>query len=113
MERLNLANLADDLIDLFALKAQRKGLQLRIDAPLRLPVGVECDVARVRQVLVNLIGNAIKFTDMGSVTASISLEEPLSPGPLLRITVTDTGIGTITRFIFVPLLIDMQALDPM
>jgi len=70
------------------LMARRKGLQLNVQCALDLPAALMGDAHRVRQVLVNLVGNAVKFTEHGQVTLGARLD-----GPRLRLWVQDTGIG--------------------
>lgn len=77
---------------MMAVLAQKKGLSLNVEVMPDVPDVVELDFARVNQVLINLIGNAIKFTDRGYVTLRVEGEE--KAGRLaLRITVSDTGSG--------------------
>ena len=71
--------------------AQAKGLELQIDLDPELPPWVMADAKRVRQVLFNLLGNAIKFTRSGGVYATIRRDS--GPAGRLRITIRDTGIG--------------------
>lgn len=89
---LRLRALVQDLIEMFRLKAEEKGVQLSADTDDAVPPTVIGDESKLRQILVNLIGNAIKFTDVGSVTVRLSVE-PGSRGLDLVIVVTDTGIG--------------------
>ncbi len=85
----NLFTLLDDLRQLFSLRAQEKGLELSISAfDVLLPYFLG-DELKLRQVLMNLLGNAIKFTDRGSVSLQVSP----TPHGLLRFAVTDTGPG--------------------
>ncbi|MBD2127478.1 AAA family ATPase [Microcoleus sp. ZQ-A2] len=71
-----------DVEDMFALKAQDKGLQLRFDCADDVPQYIYTDEVKLRQVLINLISNAIKFTDSGSVSVKVGLraEEQRSRG---------------------------------
>jgi len=82
---------------LFSAQASGKGLELRFDIPPDLPPGVEGDPLRLRQVLTNLVSNAIKFTDHGQIRvelASLPPDAGQTPDLLsLRFTVRDTGIG--------------------
>jgi signal transduction histidine kinase/DNA-binding NarL/FixJ family response regulator len=73
-------------------RARSKGLQLALDVPLALPERIVGDPARLRQILTNLVGNAIKFTERGSVTVRLQLA---ADGDRRRylIDVEDTGIG--------------------
>jgi CheY-like chemotaxis protein/anti-sigma regulatory factor (Ser/Thr protein kinase) len=74
--------------------AQEKGLKLRLDILGPVPVAVEADAIRLRQTLVNLITNAIKFTDQGTITLSLQSKANISTGKLeLTFIVEDTGIG--------------------
>ncbi len=74
--------------------AQSKGVTVSIACDASLPPQVRCDVARLRQLLGHLVGNAVKFTDKGSVKLSASFEKAYgSEGGRLKIVVEDTGIG--------------------
>ena len=72
--------------------ANAKGLALEVLMPSALPAAVLGDRQRLRQILVNLIGNAIKFTQVGRVAIEVSTDRSLS-GDWIEITVTDSGIG--------------------
>ncbi|MFD2876855.1 ATP-binding protein [Paenibacillus rhizoplanae] len=75
-------------------RIQEKGLILRSDIERNVPAVVITDETRLRQVLVNLVGNAVKFTEEGEVGVCVKLEAAGEPGTLiLRFSVTDTGIG--------------------
>lgn len=78
-----------ELEEVFALSARQKGLRLVVEARSPLPSHVEADVLKLRQVLVNLLGNAIKFTSRGSVTLVVEMAGERR----LRLRVTDTGVG--------------------
>jgi signal transduction histidine kinase len=74
--------------------ARRAGLSLSLTVEEGVPGPVRGDAARVRQVLSNLVGNAVKFTRHGSVTVRLGLANGADPSPYrVRITVQDTGIG--------------------
>ena len=85
----------DELRKLMAPQARAKGLDLRFDTGGEVPAVVVGDPARLRQVLVNLLGNAIKFTSRGSVTLEVARVASESEGheANLRFLVRDTGIG--------------------
>jgi CheY-like chemotaxis protein len=76
-----------------AIKAQQKGLEFIIDVAPEVPANFIGDPGRLRQVLVNLVGNAIKFTGSGEIEVSVRAEAPSSGGTILRFSVRDTGIG--------------------
>ncbi|NOX83738.1 MAG: response regulator [Alphaproteobacteria bacterium] len=82
----------DDVTALLRPKAEEKGLQLKIEKNSNIPGMLDGDGVRLRQVLINLIGNAIKFTDRGHVEVSAGLGKTRSSDQLM-ITVRDTGIG--------------------
>ena len=88
-----LANIVDESASLFALQARTKGLDFATAISGDLPANVVGDAGRVRQVLTNLIGNAVKFTDSGRIDVEIELVRAASEGVVARFTVRDTGIG--------------------
>ncbi|MDO7085235.1 response regulator [Pseudocolwellia sp. AS88] len=97
---LNYSTIALDsfIVDLYALlsvAAEDKGIELNINAKTALPLNINADELRLRQVFINLIHNAIKFTDKGQVNIDIWLEtnNESSPKNTLHCTITDTGIG--------------------
>jgi len=87
----------EDVVQVFAAEARAKGLALRLRFDASVPAMAVGDSLRVRQVLSNLIGNAIKFTAAGSVAVESTSRprDPDSPGGdfELRVSVTDTGVG--------------------
>ena len=85
--------LVQQTADLFAERARRKGVELVCLVHHGVPDTVVGDPGRVRQVLTNLLGNAVKFTDTGEITVRISNEGSAKGELLLRVEVTDTGIG--------------------
>src|SRR5262249_3886413 len=77
-----------------AVRAHRKGLELLGHVRPDVPDALDGDAGRLRQVLMNLVGNAIKFTPRGEVEVGVELEpSPAAPGVALIFTVRDTGIG--------------------
>ena len=96
-QELNLPALLQQTIDLFSATAQKKGLRLTLILAPDLPVRLSGDSLRLTQVLNNLISNAIKFTDQGSVTVKAELAEQTADTAVIRFQVTDTGIGINTE----------------
>jgi two-component system sensor histidine kinase BarA len=85
-------DIAGSVMALLLPRAQQKRLELTLEIDPAIPDQVLSDPIRVRQLLTNLIGNAIKFTDTGSV--GVSIEQTMVEGlPVLLFAVTDTGIG--------------------
>ncbi|EKE69610.1 aerobic respiration two-component sensor histidine kinase ArcB [Gallaecimonas xiamenensis] len=82
-----------DVGTLAQLMAEQKGLDWQFDCPAQLPAHVMMDATRTRQILWNLLGNAVKFTDQGQVGLKVSIEEAQPKQVTLRFEVTDTGIG--------------------
>jgi signal transduction histidine kinase/CheY-like chemotaxis protein/HPt (histidine-containing phosphotransfer) domain-containing protein len=74
-------------------RAQEKGLTFEVKLEPPLPRTIESDPTRLRQILLNLVGNAIKFTKTGSVRVVLRLEDAAGSGPRLKAEVIDTGIG--------------------
>jgi CheY-like chemotaxis protein/HPt (histidine-containing phosphotransfer) domain-containing protein len=89
----NLSAAIDQTIDLLSQSAKTKGLDLKCTLAPDVPTGVRGDPGRLRQVLTNLIGNAIKFTERGAVTLSVKCQQRKADSVLLRFCVTDTGTG--------------------
>ena len=85
--------LVDEVTELFAARAELRGVRIEAKVENDVPSQVEADTERVRQVLSNLVGNAVKFTESGSITVRASVEEYKGQLFLLRFEVTDTGIG--------------------
>lgn len=88
----NLPDLLQGVESLLRPRAEDKGLELSLQLDTPIPVKVLSDPTRLRQVLMNLIGNAIKFTDLGSVKLRIGIEHE-DQKTLLRVAVIDTGSG--------------------
>jgi signal transduction histidine kinase len=90
---VKLSGLLQSVVELMRVKADEKRLAFAFDAGVGLPEAVLADERRLSQVLLNLLGNAIKFTDSGKVSLRASAE-PKDPGQvLLRLDVEDTGVG--------------------
>ena len=83
----------DEINDLVALKAQEKGLEYLCMIDSQVPSLVSGDPGRLRQILINLVGNAVKFTDKGEIAIRVTLEKESSETVVLRFGVSDTGIG--------------------
>lgn len=88
----SLLDLVQDVGTLLWAKAAYKGIDLRTEYSDAIPREYVGDASKIRQILMNLLGNAIKFTEQGNVTVRVSLEEDEAKLPL-RIQVSDTGIG--------------------
>jgi PAS domain S-box-containing protein len=89
----DLTRVLDDLMRTVAPRAHQKGLELAHHTAADVPVALAGDPARLRQVLVNLVSNSVKFTDSGEVVLRVTLDERGGDRATLHFTVTDTGIG--------------------
>ncbi|MEQ5788583.1 response regulator [Erythrobacter sp. NFXS35] len=87
-DTIRLPAFLEQLIDMFQPQAAMKGLALRLEAPASLPEFVRTDPKRLRQVLINLLANAIKFTDRGEVTLIVHYRNELA-----TFEVVDSGVG--------------------
>jgi PAS domain S-box-containing protein len=85
--------LVDDALSSVRLQAETKGLGLSVEYGQPLPAGIRTDPNRLRQVLLNLLGNAIKFTEKGSVRLAVHYRGESASQGRLQFSVTDTGIG--------------------
>jgi signal transduction histidine kinase/CheY-like chemotaxis protein len=93
LQEFDLQSLVQDIIGLLAFKAKEKGLELAASIAPGVPIRLRGDSGRLRQVLLNLVGNALKFTQKGSVTLLASMGEESVDPPVIRFSVADTGIG--------------------
>ncbi|MBL8446510.1 MAG: response regulator [Zoogloeaceae bacterium] len=89
----NLFSLMEELADLFVVRAGEKRLDFAWSISAGTPVLIQGDPGRLRQILTNLVGNAIKFTDHGSVTVTIGARKTGEDEAEFEFAVTDTGIG--------------------
>ncbi len=89
----NIRSLVEDSVKIMATKAHEKGLALESWTDPEIPVMVSGDPFRLRQIILNLIGNAIKFTDNGAVITRVACQEKDDRSSLFFISVEDTGIG--------------------
>jgi PAS domain S-box-containing protein len=94
----HLPNFLQDLIDVFVIRTRQKDIQFTPDLAPDLPRVIHADDKRLRQILLNLLGNAVKFTDAGRVTLAVRvIKRILLPAEIpavpLCFTVTDTGVG--------------------
>lgn len=97
----DLANLMENTCEIMAIRAHEKGLELTCVLPPDIPYLLNGDPVRLRQVLINLIGNAIKFTEQGEIVVSVKdvspdreqRNEDTTQGLLLQFSVSDSGIG--------------------
>lgn len=100
----DIRSVLDDLIGIFRFGAEEKGLRLEMAADETLPRTVIVDPARLRQVLINLVGNSIKFTDEGTVSVRVGALVPESERcagavtATLSVVVTDTGRGMTEEY---------------
>lgn len=92
---VSLVTLMNDIKQSLSIRAQEKGVRFELKWLGRIPTTIESDSTRLRQILLNIIGNAIKFTEKGYVVVTIRLLDPESPdaNPKICFTVTDTGRG--------------------
>ncbi|HSI60419.1 MAG TPA: response regulator [Ideonella sp.] len=89
----SLADVVDNVVNVLSMKADEKGLELLLDMPLQLPAALMGDPSRLGQVLLNLGGNAVKFTDHGEIVVAVQLLDQDSASARLHFEVRDTGIG--------------------
>lgn len=109
-EVLHLPNLLSDVSEVCKIKALEKGIRFQTEFAPNLPMGVEADTKRLRQILINILGNAVKFTDHGMVTFRVALAAQPSqssigseatdgsrPVQSICFQVIDTGIGIVSE----------------
>ncbi len=89
----NLWDLLDDINNIYTPQAQAKNLTLNFEIANDIPIAIVGDPNRLRQIMANLLGNAIKFTDHGNILAKVQVTGEDGPTVSLRFEVHDTGIG--------------------
>jgi two-component system sensor histidine kinase EvgS len=92
-EPIDIRELVDNAVGLLAGRAHEKGLKVRVDIAAEVAATLRGDSVRLRQILFNLVGNAIKFTPQGEVDVGVAVVERNDAGQTLEMTVEDTGIG--------------------
>ncbi|QMU29976.1 hybrid sensor histidine kinase/response regulator [Adhaeribacter radiodurans] len=93
-QSFNLRECLEEVLDMFASKAAQQQLELLYELDSKLPNCIVGDYSRLQQILINLVGNALKFTAAGEIVVKATLEQLLENDQLkLRFTVKDTGIG--------------------
>ena len=92
-EVFTLADCIESALDLFAQKAAHKGIDLLYEISDAAPRELRGDVTRLRQILVNLVGNALKFTERGEILVSLNVIHEIDGARHLHFAVRDTGIG--------------------
>lgn len=92
----NLPKLVYEVVRIMEIKAREKGILLQVDIPENTPKYVVSDATRFGQIMLNLIGNAIKFTDKGKVNVMVSIEKITSKTGRVVVEVSDTGIGIMS-----------------
>ncbi|WP_417375719.1 response regulator [Gimesia maris] len=85
--------IVEEVLELVQVRAEAKGLKLEASYQFPLPAEIHSDPTRIRQILINLIGNAIKFTEVGTIRLNTSLLENPGEEPQVQFTVIDQGIG--------------------
>ncbi|WP_162006727.1 PAS domain S-box protein [Roseimaritima sediminicola] len=90
-ERFEPVKLVEDVRSIMEVRARESDLQFNVEYRGRLPIEIRSDPKRLKQILINLVGNAVKFTEQGSV--DLIVEFLAGPPPAMQFTVRDTGIG--------------------
>lgn len=89
----DLYEVIDKAVDILAMRANEKGLELACHVDRNVPCHLVGDPTRVTQILINLIGNALKFTDKGSIVVRVTNDPDQPVSGAVRFSVSDTGIG--------------------
>lgn len=94
---LHLPEFLETVVEILRIKAEKKGISLTYKPTSELPAVIQADEKRLRQVLINLLGNAVKFTEKGGVTFKVAMKHVKESSPYpeasIRFEIADTGIG--------------------
>lgn len=93
IDKFNVYDLAHQVINVVLYQAQRKDVELLLNIEQGLPASIWVDEARIKQILINLLGNAVKFTEKGEIELKIEKRSSDESKITLRFSVRDTGIG--------------------
>jgi PAS domain S-box-containing protein len=93
----NLSTCIQEVIELLAPQAHDKGLEIAALIPANVPIYIQGDASRLRQVIMNLMGNAIKFTSQGEVIIQLELISETDDTATIQFAIIDTGIGITTE----------------
>ncbi len=89
----NVGNLVSEIVNMIWLRADQKGLKFNVDIDPAIPSELFGDDVRIKQILINLLNNAVKYTQEGSIGLHMECEEVSADGVNLNFTITDTGMG--------------------
>ncbi len=92
-QNFKLNHMLDNIANMFSIRAQEKGLEIRFETAAEVPQALVGDPLRIGQILINLIGNSLKFTQEGGITVSVGLNSRELDRVVLQFSVRDTGIG--------------------
>jgi len=96
-KKMHLPDVLETVVEILRIKAEQKGISLTYQPTSSLPAVIQADETRLRQVLINLLGNAVKFTEKGGVTFKVTIlhvkESSAYPEASIRFEIADTGIG--------------------
>lgn len=93
IEKYNVIDLCNQVIELIEYEAKSKDIEVILDIKEDVPKSISADYIRLKQILINLLSNALKFTEKGKIELTISLIESINKKSKLRFIVKDTGIG--------------------
>jgi PAS domain S-box-containing protein len=93
MVDFDLSATVEDLVEIMSISAHEKGLEMTCRIEPEVPALVRGDPGRLRQIIINMTGNAVKFTERGRVDIHVAREGQDEGSPTVRFTITDTGIG--------------------
>lgn len=93
LKEFDLPLMAEDVVSALAIQAHEKNVEINLAIPSDFPQFVSGDETRLRQILINLVGNATKFTEKGEILVSLSHEPTTDDRALVGIEISDTGIG--------------------